>query len=129
AERTRTAADSRYSFTRYLMIGAVLFALGLGGVMALYVNRGITGPLAGMTSAMKRLASGDLGITIPAIGRHDEIGHMAEAVGIFREGMIDARRLETEQKAEQIQKEQRQVAIEQYIATLNAAWFCRRTTL
>ena len=117
AERTRTAADSRYSFTRYLMIGAVLFALGLGGVMALYVNRGITGPLAGMTSAMKRLASGDLGITIPAIGRHDEIGHMAEAVGIFREGMIDARRLETEQKAEQVQKEQRQVAIEQYIAT------------
>ena len=116
AERTRTAADSRYSFTRYLMIGAVLFALGLGGVMALYVNRGITGPLAGMTSAMTRLASGDLGITIPAIGRHDEIGHMAGAVGIFREGMIDARRLE-EQKAEQVQKEQRQVAIEQYIAT------------
>src|ERR1035437_1744352 len=113
AERTRTAADSRYSFTRYLMIGAVLFALGLGGVMALYVNRGITGPLAGMTSAMKRLASGDLGITIPAIGRHDEIGHMAEAVGIFREGMIDARRLEAEQKAEQVQKERRQVAIEQ----------------
>jgi len=116
AEHTRTAADSRYSFTRYLMIGAVLFALGLGGVMALYVNRGITGPLAGMTSAMTRLASGDLGITIPAIGRHDEIGHMAGAVGIFREGMIDARRLE-EQKAEQVQKEQRQVAIEQYIAT------------
>ena len=61
--------------------------------MALYVNRGITGPLAGMTSAMKRLASGDLGIAIPAIGRRDEIGHMAEAVGVFKEGMIDARRL------------------------------------
>ena len=117
AERTRAAADSRYSLIRYLMIGAVLFALGLGGAMALYVNRGITGPLAGMTSAMKQLASGDLGIAIPAIGRHDEIGHMAEAVGVFKEGMIDARRLETEQKAEQIRKEQRQVAIEQYIAT------------
>ena len=116
AERTRAAADGRYSFTRYLMIGAVLFALGLGGVMALYVNRGITGPLAGMTSAMKQLAGGDLGIAIPATGRRDEIGHMAEAVGVFREGMIVARRLETEQHSEQVQKEQRQAAIEQYIA-------------
>ena len=117
AEHTRAAADVRYRFTRYLMIGAVLFALGLGVVMALYVNYGITGPLAGMTMAMKRLANGDLAIVIPAIGRRDEIGHMAEAVGVFREGMIDARRLETEQKAEQIQKERRQAAIEQYIAT------------
>jgi methyl-accepting chemotaxis protein len=121
AERTRTAAADRYRFTSYLMIGAVLFALGLGGVMALYVNRGITAPLAGMTSAMKQLASGDLGIAIPAIGRNDEIGHMAEAVGVFKEGMIDARRLETAQKTEQIQKEKRQVAIEQYIATFESS--------
>ena len=112
AERTRTAAAGRYEFTRYLMIGAVLFALGLGGVMALYVNRGIAGPLAGMTSAMKQLDGGDLVIAIPATGRRDEIGHMAEAVGVFREGMIVARRLETEQ----VQKQQRQAAIEQYIA-------------
>jgi methyl-accepting chemotaxis protein len=114
AERTRTAAADRYRFTSYLMIG-------LGGVMALYVNRGITAPLAGMTSAMKQLASGDLGIAIPAIGRNDEIGHMAEAVGVFKEGMIDARRLETAQKTEQIQKEKRQVAIEQYIATFESS--------
>ncbi len=116
AEHTRAAADVRYRFTRSLMIGAVLFALGLGIVMALYINYGITGPLAGMTMAMKRLANGDLAVVIPAIERHDEIGHMAEAVGVFRAGMIDARRLETEQKLEQIQKERRQAAIEQYIA-------------
>jgi methyl-accepting chemotaxis protein len=117
AESTRTAADGRYSLLRYLMIGAVLFALGLGSVMALYVNRGITGPLGRMTSAMRKLASGDLGIAIPEIGRQDEIGHMAEAVAVFKDGMIDARRIETEQKSEQVQKEKRQTAIEQYIAT------------
>jgi methyl-accepting chemotaxis protein len=117
AESTRTAADGRYSLLRYLMIGDVLFALGLGSVMALYVNRGITGPLGRMTSAMRKLASGDLGIAIPEIGRHDEIGHMAEAVAVFKDGMIDARRIETEQKSEQIQKEKRQTAVEQYIAT------------
>jgi methyl-accepting chemotaxis protein len=117
AEHTRDAADARYRFTRYLMIGAVLFALGLGVVTAIYVNRGITGPLAGMTSAMKLLASGDLATVIPAIGRRDEIGHMAEAVGIFKEGMIVARRLENEQKSEQIRKEQRQAAVEGYIVT------------
>lgn len=115
AEQTRNAADARYSFTRYLTIGAMLFALGLSAIMALYVNRAIAGPLAAMTSAMRRLASGDLGIAVPASGRRDEIGHMAEAVVVFRDGMIDARRLEAEQKAARVQKEERQAAIEQHI--------------
>jgi methyl-accepting chemotaxis protein len=99
------------------MIGAVLIALLLGGVMALYVNRGITSPLSAMTSAMKRLAGGDLAVAIPAIRRGDEIGHMAEAVAVFKDGMIDARRLEAEQKLNMIQRENRQADIVQHIAS------------
>ena len=116
AEGTRNVADGQYRFTRYLMIGAILFALGLSAVIAFYVDRAIARPLNAMTSAMRRLASGDLEITIPASERADEIGHMAEAVVVFRDGMINARRLEAEQKSEQTQKERRRVAIEQYIA-------------
>jgi methyl-accepting chemotaxis protein len=116
AEAARNSADGRYGFIRDLTIGAVLFALGLSAMMALYVNRALAGPLAAMTSAMKRLAGGDLGIVIPATGRRDEIGYMAEAVGVFRDGMIDAKRLETEQTAAQLQKAQRHDAVERYIA-------------
>jgi methyl-accepting chemotaxis protein len=115
AERTRNAADARYRLTRYLTIGAVLLALGLSAIVTLYVNRAISGPLDAMTGAMKRLAGGDHDIVVPATDRQDEIGHMAEAVGVFRDGMINARRLEAEQHAAQAQKERRQVAVEQYI--------------
>jgi methyl-accepting chemotaxis protein len=117
AESTRNMADGQYRFTRYLMIGAILFALGLSAVIAFYVDRAIARPLTAMTSAMKRLASGDLDIGIPATERADEIGHMAEAVVVFRDGMINARRLEAEQKSEQTQKERRRTTIEQYIAS------------
>jgi methyl-accepting chemotaxis protein len=117
AQHTRETADGRYIVTRYLMVGAVLFALGLSAIMAFYVRRAITGPLTAMTSAMRRLAGGDLGIAVPASGRRDEIGHMAEAVVVFRDGMVDARRLAAEQTAEQEQKEHRQIAIEEHIAT------------
>ena len=116
AADTRNEADRRYLFTRYLMFAALLVAFGLCGGIAFYVNRSISGPLVAMTSAMKRLAGGDLEIRVPAVGRDDEIGHMAEAVEVFRDGMINARRLETEQKAAQAHKEQRQAAIEAYIA-------------
>ena len=54
ADHTRMAADARYNFTRYLMIGAILFAVGLSVLIALYVNRAITGPLAALTSRDER---------------------------------------------------------------------------
>jgi len=116
AESTRGAANARFDFMRYLMMASVLLALSLSCLMALYVSRAVTGPLTAMTSVMKRLAGGDLSIAVPEIGRSDEIGLMAEAVGVFKEDIIGARRLETEQKAERLRKEQRQAAIEQLIA-------------
>ena len=121
AEITRNAADSRYRLTRYVMLAAILFALGLSAVIAVYVDRAISGPLNAMTSAMKRLAGGDHDVQIPATDRKDEIGHMAEAVAVFRDGMINAQRLEAEQHAAQVQKERRQAAIEQYIATFEGS--------
>jgi len=117
AERTRNAADDRYGVTLYLTIGAILSALGLCAIMSLYVRRSMAGPLAAMTSAMKQLIGGDLDIAVPAAERSDEIGLMAEAVVVFRDGMIDARRLAAAQKAEQVQKEQRQATIGRHIAS------------
>ncbi len=121
AERRRTTADGRYQLTRYIMIGAVLLALVLCAVIAFYVDRAISGPINAMTRAMKQLADGDHDVRIPATDRQDEVGHMAEAVVVFRDGMITAKRLEAEQHAAQVHKERRQAAIEQYIATFEGS--------
>ena len=121
AERTHQAGDSRYAFTRYLTIGAVLLALGMCAAMALYVSRAISKPLATMTAAMRRLAAGELEVGIPATARGDEIGCMAKAVQVFKQNAIDARRLADEQAAEQATKQERQAAIERHIAVFESA--------
>ncbi|MDC7788438.1 cache domain-containing protein [Rhodoplanes sp. TEM] len=63
------------------------------------VARSITRPLSSMTTAMKALATGNLDVAVPGVGRRDEIGDMAEAVQVFKTNAIDRERLEAEQKA------------------------------
>ena len=65
----------------------------------------ISRPIEAMTSAMKRLASGDLDTAVPHSGRHDEIGAMASAMQVFRDGAIEAKRLEEEATAIRTERE------------------------
>ncbi len=68
----------------------VLLALGvsLGGLIAFLTARGISRPLVDMTKAMGHLAKGDMETEVPAKGRSDEIGDMAEAVEVFKQNAI-----------------------------------------
>jgi methyl-accepting chemotaxis protein len=77
-------------------------------------------PLNAMTGTMTRLAGGDKAVEIPARDSKDEIGEMAKAVDVFKQNMIRADELAAEQKAEQAKKEERQVAIEGFIATFES---------
>jgi methyl-accepting chemotaxis protein len=98
-----------------MIAGSVSVLLGLG--LAFVVSRSITIPVKSMTAVMGLLAKGDLSTVIPATENKDEIGDMARAVMVFKDNMVKADQLAAEQKAEQAKKEQRQVAIEGYIAT------------
>ena len=79
-----------------------LIAAGLDLLLALavsmFVARGITGALQRMTGAMKDLAGGKLDVEVPGIGRHDEIGEMADAVEVFKSNASARQVLEAEQK-------------------------------
>jgi len=81
---------------------AVILVFGL----SLLIGRSISNALASMVSAMTRLAGGDVRIAIPGLGRKDEIGEMAGAVGVFKDNMVEAERL----RAEQSEIELRQAA-------------------
>ena len=50
-------------------------------------------PVSQMTAAMRALAEGDLQVTIPARGRRDKIGQMAEAVQVFKNNLVETERL------------------------------------
>jgi methyl-accepting chemotaxis protein len=75
--------------------GLILLLCGVAFVLA----RGLVRPIRAMTATMSRLASGELDVNVPGVGRRDEVGQMADAVQIFKVNATERQRLEFEQKA------------------------------
>ena len=93
------------------------WSFAIGGVVALVVALGaiawligaLSRPVEAMTRAMVRLAGGDLNVAIPAIGRRDEIGHMADAVLTFKQNAEEKVRLEAEAEVQRAAAEQARI--------------------
>jgi methyl-accepting chemotaxis protein len=97
AARASTALEESQSRTRaaIIVVGIAMVALGLG--FSWLIGRSITGPLNGLGAAMKRLASGETAVRIPATQARDEIGEMARTVIVFRDSMIERQQLAARQ--------------------------------
>ncbi len=77
--------------------GIGLLAVLVCAVIAWVVGRGIAKPVVQMTGVMNALASGQLQIDVPALGRKDEIGQMAEAVQTFKQNAVENQELQRRQ--------------------------------
>ncbi|MCK1268616.1 cache domain-containing protein [Bradyrhizobium sp. 49] len=75
----------------------ILIALALVVATSILLSRSITRPIASLTRAMRKLASGDTRSAIPALSRADEVGEMATTVKVFQDAMIETARLRQEQ--------------------------------
>jgi methyl-accepting chemotaxis protein len=78
-------------------------SVGVAVLMGWLLSNAIAAPVTAMTAAMRRLAGGDHQVTVPAVGRKDEIGGMASAVLTFKEAALEKIRLEgvaADQRAE-----------------------------
>ncbi len=97
-----------------------LAMLGCGVAVAvgaiLLVRWRVARPLTAMTRAMTDLAKGNLDVAIQGAERGDEIGDMATAVAVFRDGMKARARLAAEREADEAARHVRQAAIEAHIA-------------
>ena len=89
-------AQAWASTQRSLILAGLVLLFTLA--VSILVARRITGPLQRMTVAMNDLAGGKLDIEVPGIGRHDEVGEMAEAVEVFKSNAIASLGLAVEQK-------------------------------
>jgi methyl-accepting chemotaxis protein len=94
AQRDRAVDQAGVSIALGGLI-AVVVALFLGWLL----TNAIAKPVEAMTDAMRRLAKGDNTVVIPAIGRRDEVGAMADAVQSFKDAAIEKASLETEAHA------------------------------
>jgi methyl-accepting chemotaxis protein len=87
---------SRNAMT-WLMLAAA-GALLLAGAIAVWLGRGMAKPIRALETAMRDISSGKREIVVPGAGRKDEIGSMAKAVEIFKEGLIESDRLRATQE-------------------------------
>jgi len=108
------AVSARTTQTIGWVLGAMI---GVVGVLAWLIGRSVAKPLTVMSGLMERLAKGDLDIAVTDMDRKDEVGTLARSLEVFKQNAVDAKRLSAEQREEQAKKEQRQAAIEGYIAT------------
>jgi methyl-accepting chemotaxis protein len=104
-------------FQRKALQQAGIFGVVLMVVVgaALMVTRPVVRPLAELREAMTRLSDGSTDVTIPAVGRTDEIGDMAQTVEVFKKGLIRARDLTEAQTREVAAKERKQRQLDNFI--------------
>ncbi|AYG95073.1 HAMP domain-containing protein [Brevundimonas naejangsanensis] len=97
---------------RGVLIGGLLLALAMAGAMAVMLANVLAKPLVAMTAAMRRLASGDTTVAVPAVGRKDEVGQMAAAVLAFKDAAIAKEGLEAEAAAQRQAAEEERARVE-----------------
>ncbi len=105
AQAQLSLAETRRS-TRLAVIVIGVSVVAAFIVLAALLTRSIVQPLKGMTAAMLQLADGDLEVSIPGTGRHDEIGEMAGAMRTFKHSALETQRLEAAETATQRQLEE-----------------------
>jgi methyl-accepting chemotaxis protein len=110
-EYEAAAASSQRNFilgTFVILAGAALLAFLFG--------RGLSRPLAAITTVMNRLSSGDTDVAILGSERKDELGSMAVALDVFRHNMIEAQTLRKAQEAAKHQAELEKKALQREMA-------------
>ncbi len=110
----RDTAGMIAAANRLVQVQAVLLTLGLLVAMVAVVltSRSIVRPLRAMTEAMRALAAGDDSTPVPATGRGDEVGQMAQAVLVFKDNMIAAREAAARERTGQEARARRARVIE-----------------
>jgi methyl-accepting chemotaxis protein len=82
-----------------LQLGALAIAFGFAVATMILLSRRVVGPLTEIKDSMLRLAEGDTSVESRFVSRRDEIGALAGAMQTFRDNMIEADRLRSEQGA------------------------------
>jgi methyl-accepting chemotaxis protein len=92
-------------------------ALLLAAAIAVWMGRGMAKPIRALETAMRDISSGKHSIVVPGAGRGDEIGSMARAVEIFKDGLIESDRLRAAQEDQRAVARQERRAMMAELAT------------
>lgn len=82
---------------RNVSLGVLAVSLALLIASSTLLVRSVSGPLDALIARMKQMRANDIETPVPFIETGGEIGQMARSIEVFREGLVERRRLETEQ--------------------------------
>jgi len=107
--------QATYSLVFPIIAAAAVVALLVCLLGARTVIVGISRPVLRLTERMRRLADRDLTVEVEGTERGDEVGAMARAVGVFKEGLIAAERMTREREEQEARRVERVARMERLI--------------
>ncbi|KQP39340.1 methyl-accepting chemotaxis protein [Methylobacterium sp. Leaf106] len=96
ADQAQARSKSVFEQARTLGIAAIVVAVLLSVLSAFLIIRGVTRDIDSVVRPMQALAAGDLSVTIPHRNARTEIGRIADAVQVFKDGLHRMKALEDE---------------------------------
>lgn len=95
---TNETREAKATIDHMIIANEILAGLSLlvAAAVVFVMVRTISRPIVAMTDAMRAVAAKDYGVTIPAVGRRDELGAMAGALATFRDGLVANDKMEAE---------------------------------
>ncbi len=107
-------SDEAIGFGTFVMLMiAAVSVFGAALFVWFYIGRNLVARLVGLEKTMTRLAAGDLSAEVETRRGGDEIGQMAEALSVFREGIVEANAAAADKAAEQEAKQRQAALIDQ----------------
>jgi methyl-accepting chemotaxis protein len=91
--------NSAIYYAHMAQLVGFFIAIGVALLSGWWLSRLIANPLGQITTAVNGLANGDNSVNVPALGRTDEIGMMAQAIETFKQAALEKERLEAEAEA------------------------------
>jgi len=101
AHLTSVEAHARSSVAFWNVVAMIAAGLSMAGCIlgGFLIRRRAIQPVAQMTRIMGDLAGGTLDVVVPASGRRDEVGKMAEVIEVFRQSALEREKLQSEAEA------------------------------
>lgn len=104
----------------FLALIAAALAAAISIALIVLVGRALSRALASLAGSMRRVAEGEAGVVIPSLGRKDEIGTMAQALGVFQTSIAERTTLTAQAEREQAERLARAQRIEVSIASFGS---------
>ncbi|MCG5239701.1 HAMP domain-containing methyl-accepting chemotaxis protein [Azospirillum doebereinerae] len=114
--RAANQGEAIYKTSTGLIAAAILLVVLVCAAAGWMMIATVVRPIQEMTGIMGGLAGHDLSVAVTGTERRDEIGAMARAVQVFKDGLIEADRLVGLQAADREAKQRRVEAVDRLVA-------------